>query len=361
MKHCIMTTSNQLDTYLPHINYAKVLKEQGNEVYLYYNGKKNFTDENGIIFRGIKLSRFNPLRTLTAAIKYFRAALKLHAAVYTFFNPEIVLTAKWLSSIKARVVYVLPPNPYFGYGKERRTKFIDKIEQKAVPMFNAVITSSPPDFSSISKLTDKVMEIDNYPDLSDMPKKINFNPEYDVCYIGYIGEESNLLPFIDLLDGSEVSLVLAGEFESRKYKRKIMNSPGIKNVTIKENPSFSEFKNLLSESKIGLYSYKADELKDAKFFPLQILFYMKYGMPIIVSDTQAWQTVMSEYKCGVCVNPIDPSEIKSSVDYILKGADVWENMAIKSMQTVSGFYSCESKNRELAALYTLLFPQKRSS
>lgn len=146
------------------------------------------------------------------------------------------------------------------------------------------------------------------------------------------------------------SLALAGNFASSDLQAKSMQLNGWGKVNYEGFVDREEIKNLLGESIAGLVILRPTiNYKDS--LPIKMFEYMAAGIPVIASNFPLWEEIIEENECGICVDPLDVSEISKAMNYIINNPERAEEMAQNGRKAVETEYNWEAESEKLLKLY----------
>ena len=85
---------------------------------------------------------------------------------------------------------------------------------------------------------------------------------------------------------------------------------------------------------------------------------MSAGLPVIASHFPLFREIIEGNKCGLCVDPLNPSEIAKAIDYILTHPEEAQRMGENGLKAVKEQYNWDIEEKKLLALYEKLLLQK---
>lgn len=92
--------------------------------------------------------------------------------------------------------------------------------------------------------------------------------------------------------------------------------------------------------------------------PVKMFEYMAAGIPVIASNFPLWREIIEGNKCGLCVDPLNPSEIAKAIDYIVTHPAAAQQMGENGFRAVKEQYNWAIEEKKLLALYEQLLLQK---
>ena len=89
--------------------------------------------------------------------------------------------------------------------------------------------------------------------------------------------------------------------------------------------------------------------------PVKLFEYMCAGIPVIVSDFPVCREIVAHARCGILVNPLDPAEIASAMEFLLTHLDEAEEMGRRGLQAILERYNWANEEKTLLQVYSELF------
>ena len=86
----------------------------------------------------------------------------------------------------------------------------------------------------------------------------------------------------------------------------------------------------------------------------KLFLYMLASIPVIVSDFSIKEIIVSE-KCGISVDPTNPSEIAEAIVYLIKNPKEAKKMGISGRKAIEKKYNWEIMERRLIKAYQNIF------
>ena len=112
-------------------------------------------------------------------------------------------------------------------------------------------------------------------------------------------------------------------------------------------------RNVLNRSRIGLVTLHptANYLES---LPIMMFEYMAAGLPVIASDFPLWRNIVTQARCGVCVDPLKPQEIASAIDSLLANPSWAHEMGENGRRAVYERFNWTVEEDKLRSLYAEL-------
>lgn len=357
-----MTSVHRHDDVRIYHKEAKALREQGYEVTVLCHDFEG-VDESGIRFIQVKVPKGRFLRMLVSPFRYARAAKKTGAAYCHFHDPELILAGRKLMK-KMKVIYDIHEDvprqiltkPYLKPKIAKyASEFMEKYERKAAEKFYAIVAAEPVIYDRFASLNRRTVMVCNYPKLSEFTEvhRETSNPRKSICYLGAITELRGIQEMLDAIAGTDVTLILAGDFENEALRSRCEAHRGWKNVEYLGYVGREGVRQVLSEASVGLVTLHPIP-KYLTALPVKMFEYMVAEVPVVASNFPYWNDIVEDANCGFCVNPMDPDEIRASVEYILDHPDAARDMGRNGRAKVLEKYNWEREKEKLFRLYPAL-------
>ncbi len=85
--------------------------------------------------------------------------------------------------------------------------------------------------------------------------------------------------------------------------------------------------------------------------PVKLFEYMAAGLPVVISETIRASELVTEFDCGLAVNPLDPDAIAEAVSRIVDNPDLAQAMGRRGRDLVLERYQWINEARKLRNLY----------
>lgn len=357
---CIMTSVHRHDDVRIYHKEAKALREKGFDVTILcpdYEG----TDENGIRFVMVLLPKQRMRRILTASGRFYRAAKRTGAQWFHFHDPELLGAGKRLSRF-GRAIYDVHEDvprqilnkPYLKPWFARiAARVFERREMRIAKKLYGVAAAAPVIYDRLRTVCRNTVLICNYPKLSEFEETGPQQPkqrENSVCYVGGITKIRGIFEMLEAVAGTDVKLILAGEFESQELYEQAKRRAGWENVEYLGFLGREGVRRVLQCAKAGLVTlHPVPQYLTA--LPVKMFEYMTAQLPVIASDFPYWNGIVDEARCGVCVDPMQPEEIRKAIAYIIRHPDTAKEMGAAGKKAVLAQYNWEKEAQKLFLLY----------
>ncbi|RLB75351.1 MAG: glycosyltransferase family 1 protein [Deltaproteobacteria bacterium] len=373
---CILTTVHPpFDTRIFH-KQAKTLVRAGYDVTLIAQHDGNTVVE-GIRVIGLPKPRNRFTRIFGLTWRAFRLALRQHADVYHFHDPELLLVGTLLKLFtRAKVVYDVHENvPKQILNKEWLPRWGRRI---LVALYRAVEWSCLRFMDSIVLAEDSytanyyqhrnVTIIHNYPVISAFGREPRAAATSDGGTLVYVGGVSRLRGALELVNalrilierGVDASLHLVGPVAPSNFAEEIhslVHAYGLDGrVRVPGAVPYEEVPEFLATARVGLAVLHPDPNYEESL-PTKLLEYMAAGLPVVASNFPLWREIVEGNHCGICVDPLNPKEIAQATEYLITHPEEARRMGENGRRAVEEMYNWEREATKLLGLYRKLLSQ----
>ena len=196
-------------------------------------------------------------------------------------------------------------------------KFFEKINYAVADTIGVMSEKNLEWFSSYYKTNKPLEVLYNWADLQMFEKQndiyrkeLNLKDKIVFFYGGNLGHAQDMMNIVRLArnmkDEKQAHFVLVGAGDEYKLIEDNMKSQNIKNITLLPSVNQEEFKQMLSEFDIGLFTLNKNHMTHN--FPGKLLGYMVQEMPILgsVNPDNDLKNILEEFEAGlVTVNGKD--------------------------------------------------------
>lgn len=343
-KECISTSKNYFETTL-----------------IVADGKGNDKINNiRIIDVGILKGRIKRMLLVTRLI--YKQALSVNADIYHFHDPELLYVGYKLKKKNKKVIFdshedVVNDLLYKPYLKPPFNKFVSKFykifEHYIVSRLDGVIGATPVIKDLYLSYHKNVINLNNYPILDDYSINVNWeNKRKEICYVGSISTNRGCFEIISALDYvmPEVKLNLVGKYSYDEIQIRIKTLRSFSKVNEYGFISKDEVLKIYDRSLVGLITLlPIPTFKDS--LPIKMFEYMAAGIPFVASDFPQWIDLIGHCKCCIFVNPEDPVEIASAINYLISNFDEAKLMGENGRRLVEEKFNWKQESEKLIHFY----------
>lgn len=367
-KICHFTSAHRPDDVRIFHKECTTLAAAGFEVYLVAtNCEEEIKNGVHIINASVPVSgRFTRMWKTSKLV--YKKALSLDADVYHFHDPELLRFALRLKRKGKKVIYDAHEDvPRQILGKHWIPKGIRKIistvfelyENFIVKKLSYVIVSTPTIKQRFIKINSKTEAICNYPILkenTDLP--LWETRKSEICYVGGITAIRGVKELVESISlVQNASLNIAGLYSPESLKSDLMLLEGWSKVNDYGYIGRNEIVGILNKSKVGMVTLYP-QLNYLDSLPIKMFEYMLAGLPVIASNFPLWKEIIEDCNCGLTVDPKNPSEIATAIDFILSNNYKAEQMGKNGRKAVLEKYNWDAEAKKLIGVYQVLLEKK---
>ncbi|MDX1440046.1 MAG: glycosyltransferase, partial [Rubricoccaceae bacterium] len=188
------------------------------------------------------------------------------------------------------------------------------------------------------------------------------------AYVGGITRVRGLFEMVSavqqLPDSYNTTLALAGPFFPSKLRselNEVLASDGSnKRVEILGYLTRDAVSELLNKARIGIVTLHPTE-KYVESYPTKLFEYMSVGIPVVASNFPVWREIVENAKCGLVVDPLDPTAIASAIRWLFDNVQEAKRMGERGRVAVEEKYNWALEGEKLLELYRRLNRSKRLS
>jgi glycosyltransferase involved in cell wall biosynthesis len=353
------------------IKQCASLAAAGNEVYLIVADGLGDEDKHGVRIIDVGRASGRLKRMVTATRKAYRRALQLEADIYQFHDPELLPVGLALKRRGRAVVYdshedlakdVLAKS-YIRPGLRRWIAYLSNyFEEFVCRRLDAVIAATPAIRDKFRDLGVLTVDINNFPLLGELEVETSGSEKAnEVCYVGGLASNRGIAEIVDAIgrSGSGTRLNLAGNFSEPSLKARLQALPGWSSVSELGFLDRAQVRLVLDRSVAGIVTlHPTDAYLES--LPVKMFEYMSAGLPVIASDFPLWREIIDRNNCGICVDPLDPKEIATAIDYLVDNPEIARQMGTNGQRAVLERYNWGIEEKKLLDFYASILPSPRA-
>lgn len=306
-------------------------------------------------------------RVLVTTNKIYQKALTIDADIYHLHDPELLLIALKLKRKGKKVVFdahedvpkQILSKPYLNSFKAKTMSIMVATYEKYVcKKLDFILTATPFIRDKFKKINQNVVDINNYPILSELHSdETNWNEKkLEVAYVGGISEIRGIIQVISALEYCQRDnpfLHLVGQFSEKDTENKAKELPSFNKVIEHGFKDREEVKTILSRSVAGIVTFlPAPNHIDSQ--PNKMFEYMSAGIPVVASNFPLWKEIIEKNECGICVNPNNPQEIAEAIEQLFSNLDLAKKMGGNGRSAVIKKYNWKQEEKKLLDTYNKL-------
>jgi glycosyltransferase involved in cell wall biosynthesis len=311
-------------------------------------------------------------RALSGSWRAMRAVMALRPAVVHFHDPELIPMALILKTLGYTIVYDVHedvprqildkhwiPRPL----RWTVSKGVTAIERVAKWSFDGFIAATPHIGAKFP--ASRTVVVQNYPIPSELVIEDGL-PYADrpqcVTYIGGIARPRGALEMIKamplIVDRPDTRLEIAGPMTPASLEDELRGLAGWQAVTYHGLVDRAAVARILGSARVGLVTLHPTPAY-LEALPVKMFEYMAAGLPVIASDFPLWRNIVTEARCGLLVDPKNPSAIADAIRWILDHPEEAEAMGRRGQKAVTTIYTWDLEEKKLIALYERLLAPGR--
>lgn len=294
----------------------------------------------------------------------FTMAIKLDSDIYHFHDPELLPVGLKLKKLGKKVIFDIHENiavqikdkEYLNYFFKNFISFIyGKYEKRALVKFDMLVLAEDSYLEYYSKITNKIVVILNMPDIKPLKKfQSTKRLKNELFYIGGISNGRGLdvtIEAIKILKKSIPDIYM--HYIGNTYNN-ILKSIDIdsiqNNIKFYGNMPLLEGLELSRDAKVGLSILKPIG-NYTESYSTKVFEYMALGLPVVTSNFTLYKNIIEKYKCGICINPLEPKEIAKAIEYIFKNPEEAKQMGENGINAVLEKYNWNIEEEKLLKVY----------
>jgi glycosyltransferase involved in cell wall biosynthesis len=352
------------------IKMCMSLANNGHRVTLIVADGKHDEIRDGVEIFDVGASKSRLDRIKNSPKRILERALLLDADLYHLHDPELIPIGLKLKRLGKRVVFdshedvpsQLLGKPYLNKpALWSLSKAYGLFERWACRQLDGVITATPFIRDKFLSVNQRTLDINNFPnigeyDAAQVPwsKKAN-----EVCYVGGISQGRGIRELIEAMGlvRSGVRLNLCGNFSGPWLVEKCKSIPGWHACNIYGYLDRPAVNNVLRKSVAGLVTFRP--MPNHIFSqPNKLFEYMAAGIPVIASNFPLWKDIVLGYRCGLCVDPMDPIAIAIAIDYLSQHPEEAFQMGQNGRNAVAQYFNWSLEESKLIAFYKIILGVK---
>jgi glycosyltransferase involved in cell wall biosynthesis len=297
----------------------------------------------------------------------YRKLVKINGDIYHLHDPELIAIGTKLKKAGFIVVFDSHENvpkqimlkQYIPYIFRKPVSYIYSwYERILCRKLDAVIATTPEIYDKFLKNKTKVLLLRNFPileefirDTSNLETSARIRQK-TVSFIGTIERDRGLFEVINSIEyaRNKFNIKVAGSFSYKEDEEDFLRLIKGKPVEYLGWLDRRQIRSLLDETMIGLVSLHPT-ITFKSSLPVKMFEYMAAGVPVLASDFPLWNSIISKKQCGLLVNPLNPEEIASAIDYLVENPEETSIMGEKGKAAIHQTFNWEKESTVLKVLY----------
>ncbi len=358
LKICHFSSAHPADDIRIFHKECASLSDAGHDVFLVTAQSDNQRHKGVQLVSADSQKRGRLGRMIFTAREVYKKAKSLDADVYHFHDPELLRFAGRLRRSGKVVIYDAHedlPRQILGkeYLKFKKTvaRIVELYEDRVAKRVSFVVTATPFIAARFKKVNPNTLDINNFPLLSeiDLQDSDAVRDPKRICFIGNISRIRGIGELVQSLEGTDARLDLAGTIPE-DFRVSLEQLAGWKNV----NPLgyIDRKQSLVIKANVSAGVVTFLPLPNhINAQPNKIFEYMASGLPVIGSNFPLWQEIIEKNACGICVDPLNPSDIRKGIQFILDHPAQAREMGERGKKLVLEKYNWDAESVKLVGIY----------
>ena len=321
--------------------------------------------QHGVRIVGVDKPSNRLTRATVTAVKVALKGLKERGDVYHFHDPELLPIGLALRTLGKTVVYdvhethsaTIAHRPYLPKWLRRPLAHIVKnLELVAARQFSGIVAATPAIEEQFRNIKTARVVVQNFPllDGTDWNSRVRERNRRPVAvYMGAMSVGRGAITMVQAMgfvrSDLGVRLTLAGSITSELLE-KLRAQPGFERVNVAGRLSRPQLNEILAEASVGMVVLHP-EPNYVSSFPTKMFEYMVAGLPVIASDFPLWRSIVLSNRCGLVVDPLNPSEIAQAIEYLISHEAEAREMGQRGSDLVRREYNWSTEREKLIAFY----------
>ncbi|MBO6633394.1 MAG: glycosyltransferase family 4 protein [Rhizobiaceae bacterium] len=359
----ISTVHPRFDTRI-FLKECAALRDSGFEVHLIVADGLGDETRDRINIHDVGRASDRLQRMTVLPSRAMRKARELAPSIAHFHDAELLPAIMWLNRSGIATIYdahedlprAILSKQWLKPWSRRPVGFaMEYVEDFCARRMSAIVGATPHIARRFSKIHDRVVEVYNYPDLPRGPK-VERKPEpATFCYVGAITRHRGIAEMVTATGLAGTRLLLAGRFVDARLEAEISSMPEWANVECFGSVDHSEIWKIMSRSQAGLLFFHP-EPNHINAQPNKMFEYMAGGLPVLCSDFEEWQRIVSREEVGLVCNPLDAQAIANLMRELVDDPARAKNMGKRARQLIDERYRWDREAEKLVDLYRQFVP-----
>jgi len=304
-----------------------------------------------------------PARMFLKPLLAFFAALKTKADLYHFHDPELLPIGMLLKLLGKKVVYdahedvpsqILSKYWIPLYLRRFVSLVIKGVESFCCRFFDGIITATPHIRSKLLTKNKNTIDINNYPILEEFTKlNEKTDKEKIICYIGGITKERGIVELLKAIEGTDITLYLAGTATPKSLIKNLEQTKGWKNVVYFGQVTREKVSSILSNSAAGVVLFHPLD-NHLQSLPNKLFEYMGAGLPVLASNFPYWKKLLQSTDNAYFADPLNPEDIRTTINSLLSDKEKSYSMGIRGLTAVQEIYNWGKEEKKFIDFYKTL-------
>lgn len=345
---------------------CKTLAMEGYEVVLIATHEREETEQeiDGVKLRLLSKPRNRFIRMTRTAWQVVNIALAEEPAIFHFHDPELLPWVRLLRFFNKTVVYDMHEN----VPKQLLTKpwipwIIRPLLASFFKLVERVFLAGIPVIYAEESYPREYHWVDESVVVLNMPlteQLMGFNEsKYPTPTVGYIGGVESLRGSMVTLEalhclarkGVMVNWECIGPMEKNHEiaLREFIRQCNLQ-VELRGYVSSIAGCRIMSRCHIGLAVLQPVP-NYLESYPTKMFEYMALGLPVVVSNFPLYSQIVDTYRCGLCVDPVNPQGIAKAIQWLIEHPKEAQEMGERGQSAVLRTFNWKNESHKLTAFY----------
>ena len=324
-------------------------------------------DTGGVTVHPLRKYRSRFVRASLGTIRAIRLAIGIRAAWYHIHDPELLPLVLALRLLQRRVVFdfheefsaQIRNKPYVGRRSRNLASAVARYwEFLLCWAASGVVAATPHIRQRLPYRRRQAIVVCNYPTLDEFPTPTS-TPFQDrprvAYYVGGVSTTRGCFEMIQagrLLSDSDHSIAMhiAGPVENRDLEREARAAVEGSTVCLLGRRTRGQVMADLGSARVGIVVLQPIP-NYLNSLPVKMFEYMAAGIPVVAADFPLWTEIVRSAKCGVTVDPRNPSRIADAIKRLVDDTELAQRMGEGGRHAVETTYHWEQEWRRLRRLY----------
>lgn len=321
--------------------------------------------KQGVVIKSIGKFKNRITRVFLSPVKLWKICKNLDADLYQFHDPENLLFAVIFKFITRKTIVF---DSHENFPKQLKTKdylhpllqfllphVAVLVEKITLPFFDAIITATPAISKKLKPLNTHVVCLQNFPlkeNILAADKKIIQKKTRAICYVGSMSEIRNIEFILDAISlfRSDLKVIIAGNFSTKKFEKKIKNHKNWPKVDFRGVIAFADVKTVMTEARLGVVMFK-DAPNHVEAQPNKLYEYLSASLPVISSNFPLWRNLIEDNNCGICLDPQELDGFVNSIESLIDDEDQLLSMGNNGRHLIETSFNWNVEFKKMKQLY----------
>ena len=309
-----------------------------------------------------RLDRFGKLCS-----EVYKAGCLTNADIFQIHDPELLRYVRKLKRKGKKVIFDSHEN-YLTRIEEREwipkpfRKLLNSIflryMKSTLSQVDVVLAVNEPIVASLEKYNPNRYLVTNFPVLRKRILKDDDKYEgFNLCYTGAVSSQWCLNEIVSVLnDINGVTTRICG-VGTDNYLSVLESNPAWKRMDYLGAVSPIDALLVQEKSNVGLAILKYSNNTNGRLGSMgntKLFEYFMSGIPVICTEFGCWRDIIDEYKCGICVGPDKPEEIKKAIITLRDNPEMVEIMGKNARRAAEETYNWALQGEKLLKIYQTL-------